>query len=66
MLLYMGDPFVRGKVFIREENEKQQKLKYIKPTKSGYEFITESEEKVILNKEQLKELKEYEYGKRKI
>jgi len=66
MLLYQGSPYVKGKIFIKEEGDKAVKLKYIKPTKTGYEFITESDEKVLLTKEQLKELKEYNYGKRKI
>lgn len=65
-LLYQGNKFVRGKIFIKEDNGEEVKLKYIKPTKIGYEFITESEEKVLLKEEELKLLKEYGYGKKKI
>lgn len=58
MILYMGDPLVKGKQFIKEEIEGLKVLTYKKPTKSGFEFINENDETITLSKEEALELKE--------
>lgn len=58
MILYMGDPLVKGKQFIKEEVEGLRVLTYKKPTKTGYEFINENDETITLTKEETLQLKE--------
>lgn len=58
MILYMGDPLVKGKQFIKEEIEGLKILTYKKPTKTGFEFINENDETVTLTKEETLSLKE--------
>lgn len=58
MILYMGDPLVKGKQFIKEEVEGLKVLTYKKPTKTGFEFINENDETVLLSQDEVSLLKE--------